>query len=257
VCDVYTHTAAGCDFPPLAEGHTLPQGRIGRQQMWWATQDAIDPRTALIGLVTGMGAYYTKGDSDPTRADYDPAIDILHAGTGRGINTGMLLALHLVEGGCGASVYGMDNLEQRRQRMRETNPRTVFGEPLQTGFHPYGTGETGHIFRAVGAFKRCVDALGPARLFAPMGLAPSLGPGLVTSVRRTAQGDLLLIVNTREVEVTTAPLPMAGARMAHYTCGEEYSVTPVPAGEVRLALQPGAMVALVPVTEDGTEEVAG
>lgn len=240
VADVYSHLAPGGDVAPSSDGPTLPQGRRGRDYSWEPAQDHIDPRLPMLALVSGTGPFYTKRTNRRT-SDYDPAVDVLHVG-GRARYTAMHLALALVGGACGASLYFFDDAERRRQRERETYPRTALPEPAQTGFHPFAKGAAGEIFRAVAAFRRLVDTLGP-RVFAPLGIAPALGPAL----RASRRGDLLLVVNTRERPVTTVPLALRQPATRWRLVGERLTSEPLGAGGVRLVLEPGELSAIVGV----------
>jgi hypothetical protein len=231
----------GNDTAPSPQGPTLPQWRQGRELSWHVAQDHVDPRLPMMALVSGAGPQYTKRSNRPV-ADFDPAVDLAHTGTGRGRYTGMHLALALIGGACGASVYFFDDLERRRQRTIETYPRSALPEGAQTGFHPFARGTAGEIFRAVAAFRRLVDTLGP-RIFAPLGVAPALGPGL----RASRRGDLLLVANTREVPVTTVPLALAQPVTRWRLAGESLRTERLGAGGVRLTLEPGELTALVGV----------
>ena len=239
IADVYSHLLAGDDFPPSPEGPTLAQGRRGRDATWHRGQDAIEPRLPFMALVSGAGPFYHKR-SNRRVADYDPRVDGLAGGTGRARYTGMHLALALVDGACGASVYFFDDVERRRQRELETYPRTVLPEAAQTGFHPFAKGIGGEIFRTVAAFRKLVDTLG-ARVFAPLGIAPALGPGL----RASRRGDLLLIVSTRERPVTTLPLALRQPVTRWRLVGERLASEQLAPGGVRLVLEPGELTALV------------
>ena len=244
IADVYSHLAPGDDCPPSPEGSTLPQGRHGRDLSWQAAQDAIDSRLPFMALVPAAGPHYTKR-TNRRSADYDPKVDILHGGTGRARYTAMHLALALVDGACGASVYFFDTTDVRDQRARETYPRTVLPEPAQTGFHPFAKGVGGEIFRAVAAFRKLVDVLG-ARVFAPLGVARALGPGLRVSRR----GDLLLVVNTRERPATTVPLALRAAATRWRLVGERLTSEPLAPGGTRLVLEPGELTAIVGAAQD-------
>lgn len=240
IADVYSHLAPGDDIAPSPDGPTLPQGRHGRDFSWEPAQDHVDPRLPMMALVSGTGPFYTKRTSRRT-PDYDPSVDILHVG-GRARYTVMHLALALVCGACGASIYFFDDAERRRQREAETFPRSQLPEPAQTGFHPFAKGRGGETFRAVAAFRRLVDTLGH-RVFAPLGIAPALGPGL----RASRRGDLLLVVNTRERPVTTVPLALREPATRWRLVGERLTSEAPGAGGVRLTLEAGELSAVVGV----------
>lgn len=241
--EIYNHVAPGNDRTPLPTGYTLPQGRAGFEHDWFAAQDHVPPSLPVVGLVTGAGAYYTKR-SNRRVADFDPKVDEAHLGTGRALYTSVRAALALVGGACGISVYFFDNSEVRRQRTRETHPRSVLGEPLQTGFHPDAPGVGGETFRALAAFVGLLDTLGE-RVFRPMGMAPALGPGLRASRRGTGRGSVLLVVNTRELPVTSVSLPLDASAVRWRLVGPSLTQEAVRAGAPRLTLAPGELTALV------------
>ena len=241
VADVYSHLVPGFDVSPSPAGPTLPQGRLGRDLDWDPAQETVDPRLPMMAFVSGAGPQYTKR-SNRRVADFDPAVDLAQTGTGRARYTGMHLALALIGGACGASVYFFDDVERRRERTMETFPRSVLPEGAQTGFHPFAKGTAGEIFRAIAAFRRLVDTLGP-RVFAPLGVAPALGPGL----RASRRGDLLLVANTREVPVTTVPVALTQPVTRWRLAGESLRSERLGPGGVRLTLEPGELTALVGV----------
>ena len=93
-------------------------------------------------------------------------------------------------------------------------------------------------------FRRLVDPLG-SRVFAPLGIAPALGPGL----RASRRGDLLLVANMCEWPVPTVALALSRPVTRWRLGGERLSSEPLGAGGVRLALEPGELSAIAGVVD--------
>lgn len=202
LADIYATLSPANGFSPYPVGAPGPQAAEGHDYDWY---DAVDEMTSiqpLVGLTGATGYYYTKTTNDP-KEYYDPATDVLHAAGQDARYSGFRTALVMVEGGCGTRTYLFDTYEQRQGRIRETYPRTQYGEPLQTGFHPYVKNSGSDKFWAIAAVKRTIDQLN-AKWLMPLGEAPTITHGIRTSYRNGAEGRLLLALNTLEAERTSA-----------------------------------------------------
>lgn len=238
--DVYFNLVPGNDATVHPRGGaTLPQLRDGLLRSVHRAQDHTSPALPMFTSVGATGPAYAKRTSERV-ADFRPGVDKLVAGGARPVATALNCALALVEGACGVRPYFFDAREQREQRRRETFPRTVLGEMLQTGFHPFAAGSAREVFRAIANFRRLLDALG-AEVFAPLGMAPALGPGL----RASRRGRVLLVANTREVVLRTVPFAIPRGTRWRYTW-ESVTREPLAASaEGRMSLAPGELSALV------------
>jgi hypothetical protein len=227
-----------------ATGPSLPQVRRGHDHSWREYLPRVPATTPTMGLVSVCSWQFTKGDSDPTRGDFDPSVDFPHTGSGRAVGTTLAAWLKVLDGACGAGMYFDETEGYRAEKRRETFPRSVLPEPCQTGCSPFAPDGSAALamWQAMGALQRCTDAIGP-RLFDVLHDVPTLASG----VRASRRGDgLLLLANTREVPAKVPlPDPVAETGTRHRLIGEAFTSTRLYRGTTHVTLAPGEGCALV------------